>query len=84
MPSSALKHFSLALRFPVHLPLAKMQLNDAAKGLHHHDDIATSLMVNSRMGFKRYNLSNFEVRSINVEGDVVNILNSIGHDRNIR
>ena len=41
-------------------------------------------MVNSRMGFKRYNLSNFEVRSINVEGDVVNILNSIGHDRNIR
>ena len=61
-----------------------MQLNDAAKGLLYHDDIATSLMVNSRMGFKRYNLSNFEVRSINVEGDVVNILNSIGHDRNIR
>ena len=84
MPSSALKHFSLALIFPVHLPSAKIQLNDAAKGLHHHDDIATSLMVNSRMGFKRYNLSNFEVRSINVEGDVVNILNSIGHDRNIR
>ena len=45
VPSSALKHFSLALRFPVHLPLAKMQLNDAAKGLLHHDDIATSLMA---------------------------------------
>ena len=61
-----------------------MQLNEAAKGLLYHDDIATSLMVNSRMGFKRYNLANFEVPSINVEGDVVNILNSIGDDRDIR
>ena len=41
-------------------------------------------MVNSRMGFKRYNLSNFEAPSINVEGDVVNILNSIRDDRDIR
>ena len=41
-------------------------------------------MVNSRMGFKRYNLSNFEVLLINVEGDVVNILNSIGDDQDIR
>ena len=64
--------------------MAKMQLNDAAKGLLHHDDIATSLMVNSGMGFKRYNLSNFEVPSINVEGDVVNILNSIRDDRYVR
>ena len=64
--------------------MAKMQLNDAAKRLLHHDDIATSLMVNSRLGFKGYNLTMFEVPSINVEGDVVNILNSIRDDRDIR
>ena len=61
-----------------------MQLNDAAKGLLHHKDIVTILIVNSRMEFKTYNLSNFEVPSINMEGDVVNILNSIRDDRDIR
>ena len=51
--------------------------NDAVERLLVHDDIATSLVVDTRMGFKRRKLSNLDLPPISEKMRIVNILKSI-------
>ena len=54
-----------------------MQPNEAAKKLLEHDDIATTLVVDSVMGFKRRKLSSLELPPVHEEMAVANIVKSI-------
>ena len=54
-----------------------MASNEAAKKLLGHDDIATTLLVDSVMGFKRRKLSNSELPPVQEEITLANIVKSI-------
>ena len=54
-----------------------MASNEAAKKLLGHDDIATTLLVDSVMGFKRRKLSSSELPPVQEEITLANIVKSI-------
>ena len=54
---------------------AIMQSDEAAKKLMGHDDIATTLVVDSVMGFKRRKLSTLELPPVHEEIVLANIVN---------
>ena len=57
--------------------------NDAVERLLIHDDIATSLVVDTMMGFKRRKLSNLDLPPISEKMRIVNILKSISTTQDI-
>ena len=60
-----------------------MQSNEAAKKLLEHDDIATTLVVDSVMGFKRRKLSSLELPPVHEEIVLANIVKSVKKKQDI-